>query len=307
MAKKKKKKFQIHLEVTVERDEFEELISKDIDKTIDLLLSTVEEANSDIDELEAIILTGGSSRIPLITHKILEKTGKLPVLIEDPDKSVSIGAILQGAMIEGVDTDSILVDITPYSLGTSVLDDDFNFTQILSKIILKNTPVPTSKTSRYYAVTDFQKNFNIDIYQGEDEENLEQNHKIGDMLLSVDAPVEQGAIDVTFTLNQDGMLSVEGREIHTGEIIKGEFKTKISKSTKHSKIKEMEILSEHDQTIIAKIDKVLQSNILEEDKRELQELKKQYISAVAEDKSALEEEIIDTIFFLEEEEVADGV
>jgi len=297
----------LHLEVTVTQEEFEKLISKDIDKTIDLLLSTVEESNSDIDELEAIILTGGSSRIPLITHKILEKTGKLPVLIEDPDKSVSIGAILQGAMIEGVDTDSILVDITPYSLGTSVLDDDFNFTQILSKIILKNTPVPTSKTSRYYAVTDFQKNFNIDIYQGEDEENLEQNHKIGDMLLSVDAPVEQGAIDVTFTLNQDGMLSVEGREIHTGEIIKGEFKTKISKSTKHSKIKEMEILNEHDQTIIAKIDKVLQSNILEEDKKELRELKKQYISAVAEDKSALEEEIIDTIFFLEEEEVADGV
>jgi molecular chaperone DnaK (HSP70) len=297
----------LHLEVTVTQEEFEKLISKDIDKTIDLLLSTVEESNSDIDELEAIILTGGSSRIPLITHKILEKTGKLPVLIEDPDKSVSIGAILQGAMIEGVDTDSILVDITPYSLGTSVLDDDFNFTQILSKIILKNTPVPTSKTSRYYAVTDFQKNFNIDIYQGEDEENLEQNHKIGDMLLSVDAPVEQGAIDVTFTLNQDGMLSVEGREIHTGEIIKGEFKTKISKSTKHSKIKEMEILNEHDQTIIAKIDKVLQSNILEEDKKELRELKKQYISAVAEDKSALEEEIIDTIFFLEDEKVADGV
>ena len=297
----------LHLEVTITQEEFEKLISKDIDKTIDLLLSTVEESNSDIDELEAIILTGGSSRIPLITHKILEKTGKLPVLIEDPDKSVSIGAILQGAMIEGVDTDSILVDITPYSLGTSVLDDDFNFTQILSKIILKNTPVPTSKTSRYYAVTDFQKNFNIDIYQGEDEENLEQNHKIGDMLLSVDAPVEYGAIDVTFTLNQDGMLSVEGREIHTGEIIKGEFKTKISKSTKHSKIKEMEILSEHDQTIIAKIDKVLQSNILEEDKRELRELKKQYISAVAEDKSALEEEIIDTIFFLEDEKVADGV
>ena len=297
----------LHLEVTVTQEEFEKLISKDIDKTIDLLLSTVEESNSDIDELEAIILTGGSSRIPLITHKILEKTGKLPVLIEDPDKSVSIGAILQGAMIEGVDTDSILVDITPYSLGTSVLDSDFSFKEILSKIILKNTPVPSSKTSRYYAVTDFQKNFNIDIYQGEDEENLEQNHKIGDMLLSVDAPVEQGAIDVTFTLNQDGMLSVEGREIHTGEIIKGEFKTKISKSTKHSKIKEMEILNEHDQTIIAKIDKVLQSNILEEDKRELRELKKQYISAVAEDKSALEEEIIDTIFFLEEEEVADGV
>jgi molecular chaperone DnaK (HSP70) len=296
----------LHLEVEITKEELEELIEKDIDKTIDLLLDTVEEANSDIDELEAIILTGGSSRIPLISQKILERTGKLPILIEDPDKSVSIGAILQGAMIEGLDTDSILVDITPYSLGISTLKSDFDYEESLSKIILKNTPVPTSKVSRYYAVTEFQKAFQIDIYQGENEENLEQNYKIGDMLLKVKEPVEDGAIDVTFSLNQDGMLSVVGTEIHTGEIINGEFKTKISKSTKHSKVNEMDILSEHDQTIIAKIDKILESDILDEDKADLKELRAKYISAKNEDKEDLEEEIIDTIFFLEDA-VTDGI
>ena len=296
----------LHLEVEVTKEEFEKLIEKDIDKTIELLLDTVEEANSDIDELEAIILTGGSSRIPLISNKILERTGKLPILIEDPDKSVSIGAILQGAMIEGIDTDSILVDITPYSLGTSALSGEFSMDEILSKIILKNTPVPTSKTSRYYAVSPFQKAFKINIYQGEDEENLEQNHKIGNMRLEVKEPIEEGAIDVTFTLNQDGMLSVMGEEIHTKEIINGEFKTKISKSTQHSKVKEMDILSDHDQTIITKIDKVLDSDILEEDKKDLKELRAKYISAKSEDKESLEEEIIDTIFFLEDS-IANGV
>ena len=291
----------LHLEVEVSKEEFEALIEEEIDRTIDLLLETLEESNNDMDDLEAIILTGGSSRIPLITNKILERTQKLPILIEDPDKSVSIGAILQGAMIEGVDTDSILVDITPYSLGISTLKDEYGMELILSKIILKNTPVPTSKTSRYYAMIEYQKKFQIDIYQGEDEENLDANIKIGEMLLTIENPVEDGAIDVDFRLNQDGMLSVVGREIHTNEIIKGEFKTKISKSTKHSKVKEMDILTEHDKIIIEKIDKVLENDtILDEDKEDLKELKEKFVSAVADEKPSIEEEIIDSIFFLEE-------
>ncbi len=291
----------LHLEVDVTQEEFEELIGDDIDRTIDLLLETLEESNSDIDELEAIILTGGSSRIPFITHKILERTEKLPILIEDPDKSVSIGAILQGAMIEGVDTDSILVDITPYSLGISTLKDEYGMELILSKIILKNTPVPTTKTSRYHAVVEFQKAFEIDVYQGEDEDNLGKNIKIGEMLLKIENPVENGSIDVDFKLNQDGMLSVVGKEIHTNEIIQGEFKTKISKSTKHSQVKEMDILSEHDQIIIEKIDKVLMNEtILDEDKEDLEELKHKFLSASMDEKVSIEEEIIDTVFFLEE-------
>ena len=291
----------LHLEVEVSKEEFEALIEEDIDRTIDLLLETLGESNSDMDDLEAIILTGGSSRIPFITNKILERTQKLPILIEDPDKSVSIGAILQGAMIEGIDTDSILVDITPYSLGISTLADDYSMELKLSKIILKNTPVPTTKTSRYYAIREYQEGFDIDVYQGENENNLEANIKIGEMLLKIENPVEDGAIDVDFKLNQDGMLSVIGREIHTNEIIKGEFKTKISKSTKHSKVKEMDILTEHDKIIIEKIDKVLENDsILDEDKEDLVELKQKFLSASSDEKPFIEEEIIDIIFFLEE-------
>ncbi len=291
----------LHLEVEVTKEEFEELIKDDIDKTIDLLLETLEESNNDIDDLEAIILTGGSSRIPSITDKILERTGKLAILIEDPDKSVSIGAILQGAMIEGVDTDSILVDITPYSLGIATLKGDYDMELIFSKIILKNTPVPTTKTSRYYAVIGYQEAFEIDIYQGENEENLDANIKIGEMLLKVENPVADGAIDVDFRLNQDGMLSVIGREIHTNEIIEGEFKTKISKSTKHSKIEEMDILTQHDKIIIEKINTILGNDtILDEDKEDLKELKKKFLSVSSDEKAPIEEEIIDTIFFLED-------
>jgi len=291
----------LHLELEISRSEFEALIEDDIDRTIDLLLETIEESESDIDELEAILLTGGSSKIPFVAKRIFERTGKLPILIEDPDKSVSIGAILQGAMIEGIDTNSILVDITPYSLGTATLRDDFDSTLYLSKIIHKNTPVPTSKTSRYYAASPYQSNFQIDIYQGEDEEELENNVKIGEMLLTVEDPVEEGAVDVTFTLDQDGILSIVGKEIHAGELIQGVFKTKISKSTHHAKIEEMEILNEHDEVIIGKIDKVLESStILNEDKEDLKALKSRFLSASKEEKPSIEEEIIDIIFFLED-------
>ncbi len=296
----KKDKEPLHLEVEIGREEFEELIREDIDRTVELLLSTLEDANYDIDDLEAIILTGGSSRIPFVTHTILEKTGKLPILIEDPDKSVSIGAILQGAIIEGIDTDSILVDITPYSLGISTLNESMGFELILSKIILKNTPVPVSKVSRYYAMRDYQEGFEIDIYQGENEKDLSENINIGNMLLEIKNPIKEGAIDVTFTLNQDGMLSVVGKEIHTDEIIKGEFRTKISKSSQHSNVNEMDILNEHDRAIMGKIDKLLESDILEEDKADLKALKAKYINAYSEEKATIEEEIIDTIFFLED-------
>jgi len=280
----KKDKEPLHLEVEIGREEFEELIREDIDRTVELLLSTLEDANYDIDDLEAIILTGGSSRIPFVTHTILEKTGKLPILIEDPDKSVSIGAILQGAIIEGIDTDSILVDITPYSLGISTLNESMGFELILSKIILKNTPVPVSKVSRYYAMRDYQEGFEIDIYQGENEKDLSENINIGNMLLEIKNPIKEGAIDVTFTLNQDGMLSVVGKEIHTDEIIKGEFRTKISKSSQHSNVNEMDILNEHDRAIMGKIDKLLESDILEEDKADLKALKAKYINATVKKK-----------------------
>lgn len=290
----------LHLEVEVTQEEFEGLIEKDIDKTIDLLFTTAEEANSDVDEIEAIILTGGSSQIPFISHKIAERTGNLPVLIDDPDKSVSIGAILQGAMIEGVDTDSILVDITPYSLGVSTLKDHFTMELILSKIILKNTPVPTSKISRYYATSEYQKGYEIAVYQGENTEDLERNIKIGEMFLELQNPVRDGAIDVSFELNQDGILNVSAKEVTTGEIIQGEFKTKVSKTSQHSKVKSIEVLTDYDQSLVSKIDKLLKSDILEEDKADLNELKQKYLAASSDDKAEIEEEIIDTIFFLED-------
>ncbi len=288
----------LHLEVTITKEEFEDLIKDDIEKTIVLLKNAIEDSEYEMEDLNSIVLTGGSSRIPLINSLILEQTGKLPILIEDPDKSVSIGAILQGAMIEGINTDSILIDITPYSLGVASMYEDGELN--LTKIIFKNTPVPTNKTSRFYAGIPYQKAYEIDIYQGENEDQLNQNIQIGKMLLKLKEPVEDGEIDVTFSLNQDGIIEVIGKEITSGEVIKGEFKTIISKSSNHKKISQMEILSEHEKSILLKVDELLnKSSILDEDKTDLRKLKANYLNSSDDEKVNIEEDIIDTIFFLE--------
>lgn len=287
-----------HLEATVTKQEFEELIEDDIDKTIVLLKEAIEESGYDIDEIDSIILTGGSSKIPFVAQKILEQTQKLPVLIEDPDKSVSIGAILQAAMIEGIDTASILIDITPYSLGTMVREDD---RLKLSKIIFKNSPVPNSKTSRYYAITPFQKAYELTVFQGEDEDDLSNDVKIGSMMFELENPVEDGEIDISFNLDQNGILNVIGEEVKTGEKVQGMFKTTITKSTNHKKISQMNILNEHENSIVIKVDELLSNkDILTEDKVDLKELKSKYLNADADEKADIEEEIIDTMFFLEQ-------
>jgi len=287
-----------HLELTVTKEEFEGLIEEDIDKTILLLQEAIEDSGYTMDEIESIILTGGSSKIPFIAQRILEQTQKLPILIEDPDKSVSIGAILQAAMMEGLDTASILIDITPYSLGTMVADDGF---LKLSKIIFKNSPVPSSKTSRYYAGVPFQRAYELNVFQGEDEDDLSNDVKIGSMMLELDNPVEDGQIDVTFNLDQNGILSVTGKEVSTGETVQGTFKTTITKSTNNKKISQMNILNEHENSLIIKIDELLSNKeILDEDKSDLKELKSKYLNASDDEKEEIEEEIIDTIFFLEQ-------
>ena len=288
-----------HLELTVTKEEFEALIEEEIDRTISLLQEAVEESEYDMDEIESIVLTGGSSKIPFIAQKILEQTQKLPILIEDPDKSVSIGAILQAAMIKGIDTESILIDITPYSLGTMARVEDGSFQ--LSKIIFKNSPVPSSKTSRYYAGVPFQEAYELMVFQGEDEEDLNNDVKIGSMLLELENPVEDGEVDITFTLDQNGMLSVTGSEVSTGEKVQGTFKTTITKSTNHKKIAQMSILNEHENSIVIKIDKLLSNkDVLDEDKSDLKTLKTKYLNADNDEKVDIEEEIIDIIFFLEQ-------
>ncbi len=296
----------LHLRVEVTKEDFNKLIKANILETIELLNSTMEEAEIEYEELSGILLTGGSSRIPLIEELILENTEVLPILIEDPDKSVSIGATIQGALIKGENTDSILVDITPYSLGISTLDDKSFFNEDMeielkfSKIILKNSPVPVFKTKKFYASTEYQKAYQIDVYQGE-HSNLNENIKIGEAFLEINKPVQDGEIDVTFALDVNGILKVEAIEVNTKEDIKVELKSKIGKKVT-KKVLSDKLVNSNEENLILKIDAIFNNpEISSDDKNELIELKNRYLNINDEkEKLSIEEEILDLIFYLEE-------
>ena len=291
----------VHLELEITRDEFEELIKDDIKRTVDLLKKAVEDAEYEIDEVDTIILTGGSSRIPLITNMINKECDKMPALIDDPDRAVSKGALLQALMLKGENVDSILIDITPYSLGTAVLDDNFQLK--MKKMVEKNSPIPIKKSDTFHATIPYQETFEIRVYQGDDEEVLENNHLIGDVLLRVKDPVEWGDIEVTFFLNQNGILKIEGVYKETKEKVEGEFNTKITKVVSKKDSNTLADYQKRNFAILTKIEKILSDDkILDEDKEDLKELKKQYLAQEDEEKiKEIEEEIIDTIFYIEEQ------
>lgn len=307
-----------HLETTVSREELEALIQGSITETVELLENAIDDANLDVDELDGIILVGGSSRIPLVSRLIEERTGVAPSLIDLPDEAVSHGATIQGAIIDHEDIDTVLVDITPHSLGIAVLDpsEEMNFMSFLSEngpelgtsvLIPKNTPVPVKKTERYNAVTPFQEGYEIKVCQGE-HEHFADNKMIGETYLKVENPIEHGSIEVSFQLDINGILEVTAVETTTGEKVKAEFKSSRGKKIKKSKSEEALIsLDEASLNLVNRAEKLLVKEKLNKDDEEelnvlLKKFKAQRASGEDEAASQTETELLDLLYYLETDE-----
>lgn len=311
-----------HLEQTITKTDFEELIRPKVQETIEHLKKAVLDAQLELEELDGIILVGGTSRIPLISEMIEEQLRILPTLIDLPDEAVSHGATIQGAIINKIDIDTILVDITPHTLGIGVLDDlsmNLDFLRHLemgnlepkrnlgaAALITKNTPVPARRSNKFHAATEYQTGYRIKVYQGEGL-RLHDNKQIGELHLEVKKPILQGEIEVFFELDLNGILEVTAVETTTKEQVSGEFKSTRGKKIKKSKLDEIVVLSmdESENTLITRANKVLaDADIGEEDKDELQELvekfKTEQLSKA--DTSSIEEEILDLLYYLEGDE-----
>lgn len=318
----------LHLELTITRNEFEELIKPLINKTIDLFEDTFDDAGIEPEEIEGIILVGGSSLIPLVSKTIEEEFDLIPSLIERPDEAVSHGATIQGAIINKFDVDTILVDITPHSLGVKVQsmdpntvleklmqngvidpeNEDLDVEKIMEDfmetgfIIQKNTPIPVSRTRRFYASVPFQKAYDIQIYQGENRKP-DDNHYIGNTLFEVKKPVELGQIEVTFKLDINGILHMSATQIQTGDEVKATFKSSRGlKKRKKDVIEEVAAESEANKMLITRAEKVLKTDISDEDKEDLKSLIEKYKNAILNNDDILKEietELMDILFFLE--------
>jgi molecular chaperone DnaK len=211
----------LHMSIEVSRSDFEAMIQPLIDRTMDCVQRSLDDAKMTAREIDRVVLVGGSTRVPRISE-LLEQRLERPARKDiNPDLCVAMGAAVQAAMIAGTSVGSVLVDITPHSMGIKTLGHSdemamFGMATYFSAIINRGTPLPASRSEVFRTVMTAQPSVEIDIYQGESED-VRRNHRVGMFLIEGLAKVPAGnQIVVQLDLNLDGVLKVSAREKATG-------------------------------------------------------------------------------------------
>lgn len=207
-----------HFALELSRQEYEALISPYIDRTFDVLHIALQDAQLRVADIDEILLVGGVTRTPLIIERLEALFAKTPKATIDPDLCVAMGAAIQAGMLAGERVASVLVDVTPYTFGTSIVGelDGRPHPKVFVPLIRKNTPLPVSRSEVFYTLEDGQEAVEVCVYQGEDRD-AGNNHLIGaftvEGLRRAPAP---DPIVLRFDLDLNGMLQVTATEKATG-------------------------------------------------------------------------------------------
>src|SRR5262245_37432173 len=197
---------------TLTRDEFEALIAPFIDRSLEKARKALRDAELRKDQIDEVVLVGGSTRIPYVRRQVGEFFGRTPHTDLNPDEVVALGAAVQADILTGGRRHMLLLDVVPLSLGIETLGG------AVDKVIHRNTTVPARATTRYSTSADGQTAILINIYQGE-RELTKDNKLLGTFKLSGIPPMPAGLpqVDVTFLVNENGMLTVTAREQRSGQ------------------------------------------------------------------------------------------
>ena len=201
-----------HLQISLTRAKFEQIASSLFDRLSPPVLKALEDAKIEASQIDEVVLVGGSTRMPKVQEIAKEIFGKDPNRSVNPDEVVAIGAAIQGAVLEGDVTDVLLLDVTPLSLGIETLGG------VMTKLIEKNTTIPTSKKEIFSTAADNQTEVTIHVLQGE-REMAGDNRTLGRFNLTGIPPAQRGMpqIEVEFNIDANGILNVSATDKATGK------------------------------------------------------------------------------------------
>lgn len=232
-----------HLHMTLTRTKLESLAQPIVERTRPTLLKALEDAKLTPQQVDKIILIGGMTRMPLVQRFVEQILGKSPERGLDPMECVAIGAAIQAGVITGEVTDLLLLDVTPLSLGVETMGG------VMTKVLDKNTTIPTKRSQTFTTAADFQTAVTIHVLQGE-RAMASDNVSLGMFNLVDLPPAPRGVpqIEVTFDIDANGILNVTAKDLGTGKQSKITItaSTKLSKEEKERLIKDAEQFSEQD-------------------------------------------------------------
>ncbi len=215
-----------HLDLTLTRAKFNELTADLVEKTMGPVRSALSDSGLSIGEINKVLMVGGSSRIPAVQEAVKKLIGKDPFKGINPDECVAIGAAIQGGVLGGEVDGLLLLDVTPLSLGVETMGG------VMTKVIDRNTTIPTKKSQIFSTAADNQTQVEINVLQGE-REFARDNKQLGLFALTGIAPAMRGVpqIEVTFDIDANGIVNVSAKDLGTGK----EQKITISSNTNMSK------------------------------------------------------------------------
>lgn len=201
-----------HLDMTLSRADFEKLVMELVEKTLKPCEEALKDAGVKKDEINEVILVGGMTRMPLVQKKVEEFFGKKPLQGVNPDEVVATGAAIQGGVLGGDVKDVLLLDVTPLSLGIETLGG------VSTKLIERNTTVPTSKSQVFSTAADNQTSVEINVLQGE-REMAGDNKSLGRFVLDGIPPAPRGVpqIEVSFNIDANGIVNVSAKDKASGK------------------------------------------------------------------------------------------